>query len=66
MERTWGPPFTVHGPPPIGELETRCPGCRTRFESGQPAMQRFEGPYPMGLWAHIACTDRVEELERAS
>lgn len=65
MNRSWGMPFTVAGLPPVGEIETRCAGCRCRFESGQPAMQRFEDTLPLALWAHIECTDRVEELERA-
>ncbi len=61
----------MQGPAPVGEIEIVCPGCRTRFLSGQLALARVlrvpgVGDVHVGFSAHVECTDRVEQLERAS
>lgn len=70
-DRTWGPPYVMMGPAPVGEIEVLCPGCHTRFISGQLALPRLGhiegvGEVHVGFSAHIECTDRVEQLERAT
>lgn len=70
-DRSWGPLFIMRGPAPVGEIEVVCPGCRTRFLSGQLAVPRTlhmpnVGMIHVGFSAHIECTARVEELERAT
>ncbi len=64
--RSWGPAVHLTGPAPVGEIESRCPGCNTRFIAGELAMHRTLGVFPIGFMAHVQCTDRVEELERAT
>lgn len=58
----WSKERPVVGPAPIGEVETRCAGCRARFVAGETYVTRKDGGlFARTVFAHPgACTERVE------
>lgn len=56
----WSKPRKINGPPPIGECETRCTGCRRRFISGEDYVSRRVALMAI-VYAHPACALSLNE-----
>jgi hypothetical protein len=61
---TWSEPRIAQGHPPVGEIETRCPGCHQRFIAGETYVARgVAGILTTGIYAHPgACAERLEAM----